>query len=421
MGVAPSNPRIPLLRPRFLAALLIVALLALAALLFYEQARLEYAIRDARAANSAYQYSQLERDLLKAALACRGGGLGPLREKNLLTRAETAIESYNFPFLSPDSARTLRALVEELRAEPAASWSCQRLEAWADRVHPVVIEAAAISNRLRSDLLVQLRTYRKDTIVGFLLVLLFALAYLFQQWREAQAQRRRIASLESEGAFKTRLIGMVAHELRTPIATILGFSELLTRPGGDRSQHLARIQGAARRLNQTLATFLDLHRLESGKALELKKAPVRLDALAHEALEMVRFQFPEHRFHAELPEEPLWVEGDEARLFSTLLNLLTNAAKYGPEGGEVRLTLRAEGDRARVEVYDGGPPLDAGEAEAVFRPWVRLARHHGREGYGLGLSVAREVIAAHGGEIGWAPRPPGQVFWFELPLRPPSR
>jgi len=417
VGVARPGHRVPLLRPRFLAALLITALLLLASVLFYEQVQLERAIGDARAANSAYQYSQLERDLLKAALECREGGLSSLREMNLINRAETAIESYNFPFLSPESAQTLRELVERLRTEPATSWSCDRLESWADRVHPVVIEATAISNRLRSDLLVQLRTYRKDTIVGFLLVLLFALAYLFQQWREGQAQRERIASLESEGAFKTRLIGMVAHELRTPIATILGFSELLTRPEGRHEQHLARIQGAARRLSQTLATFLDLHRLESGQALELKKTPVQLDALAREALEMVRPQYPDHPFRVELPEEPVWVEGDEARLFSTLLNLLTNAAKYGPEGGEVRLSLRPEGGRVRVEVYDAGPPLGSEEAEAIFRPWVRLARHHGREGYGLGLSVAREVIAAHGGEIGWEARPPGQVFWFELPLK----
>ncbi len=415
VSVAGPRRRVPLLNPSLLAAGLVVALLLLAALLFVEQERLVSAIANARAADSAYRYAQLERELLKAALACHGEGLDSLRQQNLLERAETAIAGQSFSLLGPDSTRILRELVEALRAEPAAGWPCRRFAAWAEKVHPVVIEATAISDRLRADLLGQLRTYRRDILLGFLVVLLFALTYLFRQWREAQAQRRRIASLESEGSFKTRLIGMVAHELRTPIATILGFSELLSRPGGDRARYLARIQGAARRLNQTLATFLDLHRLESGRALEPQKAPVRLDALAREALDMVRFQFPDQRFVPELSEEPVWVEGDEARLLSTLLNLLTNAAKYGPAGDAVRLTLRAEGDRVRVEVHDAGPPLDAEEAEAVFRPWVRLSRHRGREGYGLGLSVAREVIAQHGGRIGWEARPPGQVFWFELP------
>ncbi len=414
MGVAGPRRRIPLLSPSLLAAGLIVALLLLAALLFYEQSRLESAITNARAANSAYQYSQLERDLLKAALICSRGGIDPVRATNLEQRARLAVHSFSFPLLAPESRRTLERLLARLEAESARAWPCERLEAWADRVHPIVIEATEVSSTVRSNLLVQLRAYRRDTLFGFVIVLLFAAAYLYYQARQVLGQRRRIADLESEGAFKTRLLGMVAHELRTPIATIVGFSELLDDPGADHRRYLKRIQNAARRLGQTLATFLDLYRLESGQRLELERRPVRLGALIAEAAEMLQVQFP-GRFRLEPEDGEVVVVGDEGRLFSTALNLLTNAAKYGPEGEPVRIRLACKNGTARVEVYDGGPPLEPEEAEAIFQPWTRLARHRGREGHGLGLAVAREVIAQHGGRIGWEARPPGQVFWFELP------
>lgn len=396
-----------------LAGGLIVALLLLAALLFYEQSRLESAITNARAANSAYQYSQLERDLLKAALICRRGGLSAVREANLVQRARLATESYSFPLLGAESRRTLELLRERLEREPARAWPCERLESWADQVHPVVIEATEVSNTVRSNLLVQLRAYRRDTLLGFLLVLVFAVAYLYYQARQVLGQRRRIADLESEGAFKTRLLGMVAHELRTPIATIVGFSELLGDPHAERAPYLARIQSAAARLGQTLATFLDLYRLESGQGLELERRPVALRPLVEEAAAMLQVQYPD-RIRIEAGSD-VRVEGDEGRLFSTVLNLLSNAAKYGREDAPVRVRLDCRGGVARVEVHDGGPPLSPEEAEAIFQPWTRLPRHRGHEGYGLGLAVAREVVAQHGGRIGWEARPPGQVFWFELP------
>ena len=393
---------------------MIVSLLLLAALLFYEQSRLESAITNARAANSAYQYSQLERDLLKAALICRRDGLPAVREANLERRTRLAIESYSFPLLAEESRRTLELLRDRLDREPARAWPCERLEAWADQVHPVVIEATEVSNTVRSNLLVQLRAYRRDTLLGFALVIVFALAYLYFQALRVLGQRRRIADLESEGAFKTRLLGMVAHELRTPIATIVGFSELLEAAGTAREPYLTRIRSAARRLGQTLATFLDLYRLESGHGLELERRPVALRPLLEEVAQLLELQYPD-RIRIEDGGDDVRVDGDEGRLFSTALNLLSNAAKYSQEEAPVRVRIACRGGRARVEVHDGGPPLRPEEAEAVFQPWTRLKRHRSHEGYGLGLAVAREVIAQHGGRIGWEARPPGQVFWFELP------
>jgi len=391
-----------------------VALLLLAGQLFYEQALLETTIANVRAANSAYQYSQLERDLLKAALLCQRGEFTPVREANLEQRARLASESYSFPLLEKRHRRILSLLMQQLEQSPPRTWPCKSLEGWADRVHPVVIAATRVSSTVRSNLLVQLREYRRNILLGFALVMIFAFAYLYYQTREVLGQRRRIADLESEGDFKTRLLGMIAHELRTPVATIVGFSELLSGPAANRESYLARIRSAARRLGETLATYLDLYRLESGKPLELSRRPVLLRPLIEEAVAMLQVQYP-NRIQIETGGEDVHVEGDEGRLFSTILNLLSNAAKYGPADAPVLVRLSCRDGIARLEVEDGGPPLSAAEAEAVFRPWARLTRHRHHEGYGLGLAVAREVISQLGGSIGWEARPPGQVFWFELP------
>ncbi len=420
MGVATTDNRTPKLVNIWLSYLLIAGLLALGLVLFFEQETLEHALGDARAADSAYRYSQLERDLLMAALECREGALTDVRLTSLRHRSELAVDSASFHWLSPESQQTLRRLEQSLRQGDPASWPCELFSGWAGLIHPVVIEATDRFNTVRGRLLAQIRGLRRDTVLGFLVVILLTTAALISAWRVNRRQRQRIASLESERAFRQRLVGMVAHELRTPVATISGFAELLDCSDRN-SQHIKRIKRMAQRLEQTISSFLDLHRLESGQPLQMKSGRVDLRALLDEALEIARARYPQTEFALEASGEPVWVRGDEARLLSAIQNLLSNAAKYGPEGEPVRVGLRCEGGRARLEVADGGPPLSAEEAEAVFEPWTRLARHQGLEGYGLGLPVVREVARRHGGDIGWEPRDGGQVFWLEIPCEPASR
>jgi len=394
---------------------LITSLLLLAVGLYYEQGLLERSLLDTRAADSAYQYSQLERDLLMAALECEGGGVSQTRLVSLRHRSRLIIDSANFHWLSADSQQTLWRLAETLEGGDPAAWSCELFTGWAEMVHPIVIEAADLSNASRARLLVQMRELRRDMAMGFLVVVLLAGFVSLLAWRESRRQHERIASLESEGAFRERLIGMVAHELRTPVAIISGFAELLDCQGKSRDQ-IERIKRMALRLDQTLTSFLDLHRLQSGQPLAMKPREIDFAGLLREALEAVRIQYPQVDFRVEMDGGPVLVRGDEARLFSALQNLLSNAAKYGPAGEPVVVRLSREGGRVRVEVEDGGPPLSEEEVRAIFEPWSRLPRHRGLEGYGLGLPVVRESVRQHGGDLGWEPRGRRQVFWLELPL-----
>ena len=414
MGVATTGNRTPQLVSLWLGYLLIASLLVLGAVLFYEQEMLEHAVIDARAADSAYQYSQLERDLLAAALECRNGSLGEVRLTSVRHRSQLAVASENFHWLSPENRQILKQLEQNLEKGDPASWPCELFSGWAEQVHPVVIEATDLSNAARGRLLAQIRNLRRDTALGFLVVVLLTTALLIAAWRTNRRQRQRIASLESEGAFRERLVSMVAHELRTPIATISGFAELLDCTGKNRD-HILRIKRTAQRLSQTLTSFLDLHRLQSGQPLVVAKERLDLRLLVEEALEMARAQYPQTKFEFVAPREPAWLRGDESRLFSAIQNLLSNAAKYGPKGEPVVVRLQSANGRVRLEVEDGGPALSPEEASAVFEPWTRLARHQRLEGYGLGLPVVREVVRQHGGEIGWEARGAGQVFWLELP------
>ena len=420
MGVATPNNRTPQSLNVWLGSLLVVSLLILGAALFCEQGLLEKAIFDVRNANSAYQYSQLERDLLVAALDCRNGSLSNVRLATLRHRGELAVGSENFHWLSPDSQQTLRKLQASLQQSDLANWSCDLFSGWAAIVHPVVIEAMDVSNATRARLLVKMRGLRRDTVLGLLVVILLTLIVLISTWRASRQQRERIASLESEKAFRERLVSTVAHELRTPVATISGFAELLDCNGKNR-EHISRIKRMAQRLNQTLGSFLDLHRLQSDRPLVVAKDRLDLKALLEEALETARAQYPQTSFQVTAPSKPAWVLGDEARLLSAIQNLLSNAAKYGPQGKPVKVRLACRSGRARIEVEDAGPPLTPEEAESVFEPWARLARHQQLEGYGLGLPVVREAVRRHQGEIGWEAVADGQVFWLEIPCEQTSQ
>ena len=393
--------------------LLIAALLVLAAGLFYEQAMLEKAITRAHYANSAYGYSQIERDLLKAALECQAGGVSRERLVSLRHRVELGPEADSFKWLSLESQSTLWRLLQAL-SKGVEDWPCELYVGWADQVHPVVIEATDLSNETRGELMAAIRRLRHDTLAGFVVVILLTIASLLAAHKHSRRQRQRIANLESEKAFRNRLLGVVAHELRTPIATISGFAELLDCDS-DQSGHLARIKRVAQRLSRSLNTFLDLHQLQSGRPLEIAPQPLDLRHLVTEAVDMTQAQYPHVRFEAVIPPQEVPVLADEDRLLAAVLNLLGNAAKYGPVDEVVRVRLLCEGLRARIEVEDGGPALSPEEVEAVFEPWQRLARHRGLEGYGLGLPVVREVARQHGGEFGWRARGSGQAFWIEIP------
>jgi signal transduction histidine kinase/DNA-binding response OmpR family regulator len=218
---------------------------------------------------------------------------------------------------------------------------------------------------------------------------------------------------------KSELVNVVAHDFRAPLATILGLGELLSTEAEEEEQHgrAQAIVGAASRMAKLMDRTLDTTRLETGQfAFDFKL--VDLSARIREAANQFTTD-PAHPLVVELPDEPLPAWADGERIAEVVENLLQNAVKYSPGGGQLRLAVRRERELARVSVSDRGIGIAAEDVAKLFRPFSRLhdRKTSGIEGFGLGLSICERFVRAHGGrfEVESA-LGEGSTFSFTLPL-----
>ncbi len=220
---------------------------------------------------------------------------------------------------------------------------------------------------------------------------------------------------------KSELVNVVAHDFRTPLAAILGWAEMLeARPNADeeeRRERAALIVDAATRMAGLMDRTLETTRLETGQfAFDFRL--IDLGACLREAAR--RFpKDPTHPVVLDLPDEPLpcWADGE--RIAEVAENLLSNAVKYSPRGGEVRLGVRRDRERAVVSVSDQGIGIAPEKTGLLFRPFSRVHDREatGIEGFGLGLSICERIARAHGGgfEVDSTPGE-GSTFALTLPL-----
>jgi two-component system sensor histidine kinase KdpD len=222
---------------------------------------------------------------------------------------------------------------------------------------------------------------------------------------------------------RAALLTSVSHDLRTPLASIIGSLTSLRSYGAGyddktRETLMATIQAEAERLNRFIGNLLDMTRLESG-AIELKPEAADLDEIVGTALQRAGKLLAEHRVEVEIAADlpPLGV--DYLLLEQALFNLLDNAAKYAPPGSLVRVAARREGDSAAISVSDEGPGIPSGDLERIFDKFYRVHRQdRQRAGTGLGLAVCRGFVAAMGGSITAGNRSDrsGAVFTIRLPV-----
>jgi PAS domain S-box-containing protein len=240
-----------------------------------------------------------------------------------------------------------------------------------------------------------------------------------------RAQYEQLMKLDE---LKSNFVDSVTHELRTPLTSIMGYAEFLEDGvGGPTSpmqqKFIGQIQRGARRLEYLLNDLIDFARIEAG-TFTLKLEPGELGGRVREALESLRPQADEAQLSlvAALPDAPLALEMDAQRIGQVLTKLAANAIKFSPRGGTVTITASVRAERIRCEVTDAGPGIAHEDLPRLFQRFSQLeAGVSMGKGAGLGLSISKALVEAHGGAIGVESTPgEGSTFWFELPVAPPQ-
>ena len=230
---------------------------------------------------------------------------------------------------------------------------------------------------------------------------------------------RDITAAREAQAAREAFIGVLSHELRTPITTIFGNTKVMRRVSdpATRSDMLGDIETEADRLYRLVEDLLILSRAETG--LRIEGEPVLLQHLIPSVLASERLRWPGHQFVDRTPAGLRPVSADRTYLEQVVRNLVTNAAKYGREGGAVILEAAPAGPHSvAVRVLDDGDGVAEGEEERVFELFYRSNSTARRaSGAGIGLYVCRVLVEAMGGRI-WTRRPPGGggEFGFTVPM-----
>jgi PAS domain S-box-containing protein len=237
---------------------------------------------------------------------------------------------------------------------------------------------------------------------------------------ELHRSQVRAESASELSRAKDEMVSMVSHEMRTPLASIVGFTELLvTREvtTEQRKDYLTVMLQEGHRLTALINDFLDLRQIEGGH-LMMRFAPAEIAALIKRAIDL--FSDPAHSpIEVRLPDDLPLVRADSDSIFRVVANLLSNARKYSPNGGVIVVGAEVVDSMVRVSVRDAGLGIPPEALNQLFHKFYRVdgADRRGIKGTGLGLAISKNIVEAHGGKIG-ASSPglgKGSLFFFTIP------
>ena len=249
--------------------------------------------------------------------------------------------------------------------------------------------------------------------------------------QEAIEQANDMAILaQAANVAKSEFLANMSHELRTPLNVIIGFAELiLDKQCGpltpEQEEYLGDVLHSAQGLFQLINDILDLTKIEAGN-LELELSEVRLPELLSRSLTILKEKALKHNIRLSYEEDdtPVSIIADERKLKQIIYNLLANAVKFTPDGGEVHIRSKFEEGFVRVSVEDSGIGIKKEDIERIFDPFEQADSSLSRrfQGSGLGLSLTRSLVELHGGRI-WVEshgEGKGSTFSFLIPLIPPN-
>ncbi len=244
--------------------------------------------------------------------------------------------------------------------------------------------------------------------------------------RNIIANVRDITRFRQAEEMKSTFISVISHELKTPVALIKGYAQTLQRDDAEWDKEtiqrgLSIIEEEADRLTYLIENLLMASRLQSEGVLRLNMGEVALDELVADVLERFKTQTNQHQFVLEFQENFPTIQGDEARLRQVFDNLISNAIKYSPDGGLIKISGQYTDDLVQITVQDNGIGISSTDVTKIFDRFFRAqeAIEKGLPGTGLGLFLVRVIIEAHGGQIWAKPNQgqPGTTFILTLPRR----
>ncbi len=220
---------------------------------------------------------------------------------------------------------------------------------------------------------------------------------------------------------KSEFVSLAAHELRSPLTSIVGFSEvLLTKsdmPPEEQRRCIEVIKEQGYALADIVDSFLDISRIEAGHPLPLNKCLCTAAELIQKAEPFIRVNQDNYQFDLDLVEEDTYLLIDRKRMGQVLENLLSNAVKYSPAGTPLKIAGRPMGSAYRFSVQDQGIGMTADQVERIFDKFYRAdTSDNAVSGIGLGMSIVKYIVEAHGGKIGVESSfGQGTTVWFAVP------